>query len=176
MGRRKREREALAEAEAPKEKEPRKELEFSYAAEVEEIARELIPEIHSHLVNTQIEYVFRSQATKKNGKPVLGKARVIGGLDAYLAKAPDGAKFFVVEIAADFWKGLKPEQQKALVDHELAHCWVNEDTGKLQILPHDLEEFADIVRRHGLVGEDIRHFSKAIQMALPFAGPEPALD
>ncbi len=63
---------------------------YSEAPEVREVAQELIQIHHSHLSGQRIEYVFRSEPAKDKGKEVWGKARKIGGLNAFLADAdPD---------------------------------------------------------------------------------------
>jgi len=143
-------------------------LHYAEAPEVAEIARELISQHHSHLVNTRIEYVFRSKAATNRGRIVLGKAKKVSGLSAFLTtRDPDA--FFVMEIAQDRWTELTSEQRVALVDHELTHMGVDPDTGKLQLYPHDLEEFVDIVRRHGLWSAEVMRFARATsQLELPF--------
>lgn len=162
--------EAAASANGQRAAREKRELEFSDAPEVEEIAQEQIPQWHDHLVNVRIKYVFRSIATKSNGKTVLAKARKVGGLTAFLAdqdkSLATGDPFFVLEVAADMWKGRTEEEKRAIVDHELCHMWRDEDTGKLSIHPHDLEEFAAVVKRHGLITNDLKHFAKATQLTL----------
>lgn len=144
-------------------------VEYSEATEVELVARDIIQEHHPDLRAYQhrITYVFRSEAAVSNGKQIWGKARKITGLNAYLARG--GTPFFVIEIAADIWKDLEPNQKKALVDHELSHCYVT-DEGDLQLLPHDIEEFGVIVHRWGLWRSDVEDFSKAVQLHLQLGG------
>lgn len=144
---------------------------FEDAPAVRAIAQELIPKYHGHLQNVRIDYIFRSKHASSGGKLVMGRARKITGLNAFLAKRdtlvtvvadklelPQFEDFFVIEIAHDVWIGLKDAQKEALVDHELSHCYVDLDEGKLVVLPHDLEEFAHIVKRHGLWQHDVEHF------------------
>lgn len=140
-------------------------VEYSEATEVELLARESIEQHHPDLRAEQhrIVYVFRSEAAVSNGKEVWGKARKVTGLNAFLARG--GQPFFVIEIAADIWKHLEPSQQRALVDHELSHCYVT-DTGDLTLLPHDIEEFGGIVHRHGLWHQDVQSFAKVVQLHL----------
>jgi hypothetical protein len=147
-------------------------VEYSPAPEVEEIALRLIKKYYPELSasDIRIEYVFRSEALKTRGKQVLGKARKVTGLNAHLAQRDgDESEFFVLEIAADIWKLLTAAQQEALVDHELMHFVVKEDF-TLAIRAHDLEEFATIVRRHGLWQPDVEFFAKAVQERLPIGG------
>lgn len=144
--------------------------EYSDAPEVRAIAKDIIASHHRHLLNATIRYVFRDEAAKKGSKVILGTARKIGGLNAFLASSHldmnEAEDFFVIEIAADEWQHLDHKQRAALVDHELMHCDVDED-GKLKMVPHDLEEFTSIVRRHGLWKEDVRDFAHEVQRALP---------
>ena len=150
---------------------------FSSAAEAEAIGRELIQEFHTHLRahGVRLIYLFRDDVPKLKGKEVWGKAQVKTGLDAYLARCSDdeeGQPFFVLTFSRPIWRRLSEKQRRALVDHELSHCWAEPDekTGaiKLSTLPHDCEEFRDIIVRHGLWASDVERFAEAIQQcALP---------
>jgi hypothetical protein len=95
---------------------------------------------------------------------VLGKARKIGGLNAWLSEKTD-EPYFVIEVAYDLWLGMTTAQKRALVDHELSHCRIkySKTTGEpsLYIAPHDLEEFNAIVERHGLWRDDVQKFLDA---------------
>lgn len=142
------------------------------APEVEKIAKRLIDQHHLHLQEVRIDYVFRSEAANTAGKAVWGKARKVGGLNAYLSRTaeegddevdPADISYFVVEIAADVWSVLDRRQRSALVDHELSHCRVKltNDGLRLYVAPHDLEEFVAIVERHGLWQADVVKFLDA---------------
>lgn len=121
---------------------------------------------HSDLWDTRIEWVFRSEASKSGGKTILGTAKKISGLAALLATpeatGDEDLDFFVITIAEDIWEYLSPKQRIALVDHELCHCKIEEvnDEGDLKLLTvaHDIEEFSEIVVRHGLWRPDLRQF------------------
>jgi hypothetical protein len=132
---------------------------YQEAPEVAEIAGKLINQHHRALKSAEIEYVFRSEATRKGGKEVLGKARKVSGLNAFLSPA-DGPQLFVMEIARDTWEELEPEQRKALVDHELCHFFVDPETHAYDVLPHDVEEFEAVLKRHGLWAPSVESFSR----------------
>jgi hypothetical protein len=146
---------------------------FWKAKEVEEVAVNLIEKYHQHLLdfNVRIEYMFTDKTPKNNGKEVWGCCRKVSSLNAYLAKDNvDGDPFFVIVISKDIWDILPAEKREALIDHELCHALAeanqkeDEDDAepvKLSIRPHDLEEFACIVRRHGTWKNDIEDFIKA---------------
>lgn len=155
---------------------------FKPAPEVAEIARQLITRVvqHQELVNVHIEYLFLEQAQKSGGRTVLGRARKITGLNAWLAapgKRPKGfslpEEFFVIDIAHDKWVQMDDNQRVALVDHELSHCgWHlnDEDMPVLTIRQHDVEEFIGVLSRNGLWKEDVQQLgivaSEQLSLAL----------
>ena len=150
---------------------------YRQAHEVEKIANDLIKKVPEHkaLADVRIYYVFKPEATKSHGKLVLGKARMIGGLNAYLIEDedPDGGNVYVVEIAENTWRRMTAAQQKALVDHELCHFVVepgdDDNPTVMKIRGHDLEEFASIVERHGFWRSDIATFGSKIAEQLSLA-------
>lgn len=123
-------------------------VEYSEAPEVQEIADKLIPEFHPHLVDEAIEYIFRDSAASRGDKVILGMARKVRGLTSYLSRKTK-EPYFVMEIAEDMWATLDDAKKKALVDHELCHFGINEN-GDRFIAPHDIEEFAAVIERHGM--------------------------
>lgn len=144
------------------------------APEVKKIAEELIPKYHQHLLdfNVRIEYVFSDKTPKSKGRETWGSCRKVSSLNAFLANAQDGTDpFFVIVISEPVWEILPHAARVALVDHELCHAWAeadqnedddgSDDPVKLSTKPHDLEEFACIVRRHGLWRDDVRSFVEA---------------
>lgn len=143
-------------------------MEYRLAPEVARIASELIAEHHKHLAPIRIEYVLGEKVPESGGKEIWGRARKITGLGAFFSadeqpenwsEEPD--PFFVIEIAKPIWDKLEEPGRRALVDHELMHCGVNADKGTLQILPHYIEEFPQIIRRHGLWRGDVEVFARA---------------
>ena len=173
---------------------PKKEkTRFDPAPEVKAIAETLIPKYHQHLIdfNVEVRYVFISKAPKYKGKEVWGTCRKVSGLNAHIAQDnPDSEPFFVITISRDVWDLLPHDKRVALVDHELCHALAmvkqadheaNADVDseieqdnpvKLSVKPHDLEEFACIVRRHGLWREDIQEFIEAALAKTPKAEEE----
>lgn len=167
---------------------------YERAPEVQAIAEKLLDEVPDHkpLVDARIEYVWRDKATKSKGRICLAKARRLSGLNAFLYNAAMGLAdsvanepLFVIEVAADTWARLRPEQRIALVDHELCHCTAEfDDDGELVLgmRGHDLEEFAAVVHRHGLWKSDVATFGAEVAEQLALAveeaasfleGPEP---
>lgn len=142
---------------------------YTDAPEAERIAKPIIAQYHPHLHGIKIRFVFRETARKSGGKEVLGTASKVSGRNAFFA-APGalssvGKEFFVIELAEDKWDELSDDQKKALVDHELCHCDTEDDPQgglKLVLRSHDVEEFEEIIRRHGLWSENTKSFASAI--------------
>ncbi len=153
------------------------------APEAALIAKDLIYEHHPHLFGVRIDCCFRSETQKNKGKLVLGSCAKTTVREEFLGRRKRDAAtgeftapehYFVISIAEPEWKKLSDPQRIALIDHELHHAGVTEtDAGdrKLKILPHDIEEFSAVVRRHGLWKGDIEEFVRSAQL-----GPQLALD
>lgn len=137
---------------------------------------------HEPLVDAAFEYVFIKEAPKSRGREILGRARRISGLQAWLSHPELSRKktfqiptdYFVIEISHNTWLRLDDSQKVALVDHELSHCAVDWDaaTGliKLRIRHHDVEEFVGVISRNGLWKEDVQQLgivsSEQLSLAL----------
>lgn len=131
---------------------------YEIAEDAKPIGAELIKQFHPHLLGMSIPllYIFRSKAAESNGKTVLGKAKRVSGMNAFLAYrhlVEEGEDYpplvFVIELAKDYWYHLTPEQRVALVDHELCHF------GPDGMRAHDVEEFREVIDRHGLWRPDL---------------------
>jgi hypothetical protein len=132
---------------------------YWHARDVEDVAEKLIADHHTDLRDVPIRYVFRDPATRHRGNLVLGKARKVGGLNAALVglvgrEESELAEFLVVEVAFPEWTALTADQRRALVDHELCHFEVvypddEEKERTVRLRGHDVEEFTEIVERHG---------------------------
>lgn len=162
--------------------------EYRDAPEVRIIANKVIRDVHQHLHGVRIDYVFVAKSDKdgpvpilSKGKQVHGKAKKITGLNAFLAQNddnPEGEEFFVIEISHYSWVYMTPEQRIALVDHELCHCIIeqSEDGTMLTLRPHDVEEFTEIIQRHGLWQPDVEDFAKVAAKKLPLFDAAAAID
>jgi predicted metallopeptidase len=132
--------------------------------EVEEIASEIIAAHHEHLEDVKIVFLMRSPTPRRGGRVVLGSASKASAKHRALA----GENYrFIIELAADEWNDLTPEQKRALVDHELCHCCrVEDDKGEIvySIRGHDVEEFQEIVERHGAWTEDLGSFTRQLEL------------
>lgn len=150
---------------------------YSYAGEAGDLAKPLISKHHDRLGNVRIEYVFISEARKKQGEPVAGSASIVSGRTAFLVEgeAAEGEPveaFFVIELAEDLWGLMMKPQKIALLDHQLSHCDFdtndNDGSRRLFLAQHDVEDFTSVVRRHGLWQRGLKKFAQAvIQLELP---------
>jgi predicted metallopeptidase len=122
---------------------------YDWAETVEELAKELIPKHHSHLVNCKIAYLYKNKEMKSKGRKVVATAEKISAKNHKLS-----GYHFLITVAYPTYNELSDAQKRAIIDHELEHCFVEDDeqTGepKYKLLPHDVEEFGSIIMRHGL--------------------------
>lgn len=104
----------------------------------------------------------------------------VSGLNAFLAteRTTEGGEpeeFFAVVIAKPVWDILDEKQRLALVDHELCHFDLDEEKGTPVLRSHDVEEFGEIVKRHGLWRDEVRRLVEvgAKQLSLGLNPPPP---
>lgn len=114
------------------------------------IAKELVALYHPILRNCNIGFVMRSEASTSGGKTVL----------AQTSKIPDKVKPYLhteldilIVIAEDQWANLDTLQRTALIDHELCHITVSKSGWTTRA--HDIDEFVEIIQRHGLWNGDL---------------------
>jgi hypothetical protein len=121
---------------------------YGAAETVESVAKALLPTYHSELATARIQYIFVDQASKKGGRPVLGKVRKVTGSLEFLLE-----KDFLIEVALDCWNAASEPEKRALVDHLLERCTGEEDeeTGAMTwtVREPDINEFTSILSRHG---------------------------
>ena len=150
------------------------------ALDAERIASPLIERHHRHLLGARVLFLFTNKQRTKGEKVVLGTAQKMAPLQKYLSSAldpdtgmpsVDEGYDFLILLDSNEWATLNAKQRTALVDHELMHCWVDAE-GAFKLRAHDVEEFADIIARHGLWKSDVQTFGEVIrQMRLAEAVP-----
>lgn len=134
--------------------------------DVLELAQDIIKNHRQDLTTTEIVYIFREKAGKKAGKTIIATARKVAAKENVVHSfegKPD--VIFVIEIGADAWTELSPEQKRAVMHHELCHCGFEEsESGDLvpSIIPHDIEEFSAVVETHGFYMKDVVDFATKI--------------
>jgi hypothetical protein len=134
-----------------------------------DIMDELIAAYHIPLAAYNIALLFKPKAWKSKGKMGIGKAHICGAQEKLLSGV-----HATITVALAWWDEFAtPEQQVALLDHELSHFTVdtsNEDAPELQIVGHDVEEFVAIWRRHGAWTAGLEKAEE--QLRLPFDDAE----
>lgn len=142
--------------------------------ELTEMGMEAIRRWHPHLAEFPIRFVWRDVMRKVKLKKAAGTAEIVKGRFATFVMTDeekemegqsDGPAMFWIEIAEEAWIELSDDQRWVLLDHELRHCILEESDGggmKLALAPHDLEEFEDIARRHGVWHPGIGTFVEAV--------------
>jgi hypothetical protein len=139
---------------------------YAPAPEVAAIAERLIELFHPHLHGVRIEYVFLSEPPLRLRRPLAGRARIVSGLNAFLATPGfegEPEPFFCIEITKPIWDAWRVEKRIALVDHELKHCGYDDEFDEICLIPHDEEEFDDIAERHGAWEEGLERFGDALE-------------
>lgn len=142
-------------------------IEISFNDEAKEIAEEMIPEVHQHLRTANIAYLFTTQDRKKAGRVILGTASKLSPVQRFLSSdSGDEGYDFIILFGKNQWDLMTDKKKKAVVDHELCHCSVGSKGWALR--GHDVEEFREVIERHGLYKEDVREFAEtARQLELP---------
>jgi hypothetical protein len=121
-------------------------------------AIKIVREFHPDLEEASIGFLFRDTAQESMGKRTLGKAsKVTDRLKPYLDYD------FIIWIAEDAWTDLEDNQRKALLDHELCHCTMDEGTARM--VHHDIEEFQAVIERHGIWHSELAAFAYAITLS-----------
>lgn len=136
----------------------------------------LIAQHHVELDRTNARIALawaKSWKADVDGRVTLGKCKKASDLDRELAPYD-----FVILLNRWFWldSRVTDEQRQALLDHELMHAAVAyDDAGEIKrdergravfrTRKHDLEEFSDIVDRHGVWKRDIEAFARALRRA-----------
>lgn len=134
------------------------------------IMDDLIGTHHMHLAEAKIALAWRMEwAEDADKRLTLGQAKKGSDLDRELHDYD-----FVILLNHEAWNraGFDEQQREALIDHELCHCQVSlSDDGEpredeygrtvWRIRKHDIEEFKDVVARHGLYTHSLEEFARA---------------
>lgn len=137
--------------------------------------KKLVGKVHTKLAGASIALVWEfGIKPDADGVTVLGRAKKTSPLERQFREDD-----FTILLNGLVWPKLPKDAKEALLDHELSHCVADEDDdGKTvyRLRKHDLEEFVDVVKRHGIWREGIKTFIDAAnnvgQPASLF--PEPA--
>ena len=123
---------------------------------------------HGELEEAQIAIAWRKRlSTDKDGHLVLGKCMKASDLQRELSEYD-----FVILLNREVWldPAFTEEKKQALMDHEMCHAArAFDDKGTEQrdergravwrTRKHDIEEFQEIVKRHGCYKKDLERFA-----------------
>ena len=138
------------------------------------ILKEMRDAHHERLHDARIALAWRyGWKEDQDGRLKLGQCKKASDLDRELHDYD-----FVILLNSEAWKAadFSDKNMRALIDHELCHCEIarNEDeTPKVdeddrtvyRTRRHDIEEFHEIVARHGLHTEALERFARAAMEA-----------
>lgn len=129
---------------------------------------EVINKHHSRLSRSRFLILLKHGGWESKGKTVFGKAKVLSDDLRRLLK-----KDVLLYLNADMWAMLAPAQKEYVLDHTLYTLDTKKDNdgytkeaadGRplLSTVPPDIEGFADVIRRHGVIMEDVKRLAKAL--------------
>lgn len=133
------------------------------------LVNDIVKKHHQELRNAKIAVAWMvGNKSDRDGRLVLGRMRKCSELDRELAVFD-----FCLLLNRESWRIFSPAQRAALVDHELCHATealdknleaIEDAHGKkvYRIRKHDIEEFAAVVRRHGMYKSDLETFAEAL--------------
>jgi hypothetical protein len=165
---------------------PRKNRDTGKVEEPYVILEELVPKYHPHLVKAKIAIAWAlSWKPDADDRLVLGKCKK----GAELERQMHGYDFVIILNKEKWDNALEKfgnKLKRALIDHELCHAQVATDKygevkkdehGRIvyRIRKHDMEEFREIIDRHGIWKSDIALFAKSIMEKAEEAKKSPLL-
>ncbi len=135
---------------------------------------------HLRQGNAVIMFLMRRDEVVKQGKSELGSMAVpqfqgkLARFCTWMLVTMTGGVLpdFIMTLDEGFWRQATPMQREALVFHELKHAghaldrngeprFTDEGDPMWAIMPHDIEEFDDVVRQYGAWLPDVTRFVKA---------------
>lgn len=147
-------------------------MNYIWNEEAEKLGAQLIKKHHKHLDGVKIAYLFKEKpepAKPRKKKSTKTKTVRAGKMEIWAKASRVPARYaellkeeyeFLIEFDRAVWDQLKAKQQEALVDHELCHC--GKDRTGCYMISHDLEEFGDVIKRHGLWRDSVRLFGESL--------------
>lgn len=122
---------------------------YEISEELEDLARDVIAENNDVccLANpgVRIVYLYSDKEKFKNGRYVFADTEKINDKVKTLINVD-----FIITFYSKACESLNGDQMKILMHHELKHVGYDPDSGKCRIIPHDIEDFKDILESHGL--------------------------
>jgi hypothetical protein len=145
------------------------------------IAHELVQGPHARIKEIEIRFVESTEKGSGKGCGSYARIRMRDLLNRWieaiaLDEVGDDAETawqktapVVIEFYREQWDNLTSSQQRALVDHMLAHLAI--DKGKLKVIQHTVGEFVGVRQRNGDWLPILAEFTKGVQPPLDLAPP-----
>lgn len=136
----------------------------------EELAKKLIKNVHSHIVEARIVYACRDKAQKKGGKLSPGYIKKLSPeLQYAFADKVEGDELphFLMVVALEVWNEMAPNQRTAFIDHLLTRIEAKDDetTGetKFGLRAPEVQEFAEVVERNGKWTPELQNMAEHLE-------------
>ncbi len=117
--------------------------------DLRDLAREVIAQnkdlCHLAVPELKIVYMYSDKEKFRNGKYVFADTEKINDKVKALINID-----FIVTFYTKACEALDSEQLRILMHHELKHVGYDAESGKCKIIPHDIEDFRDIISAHGM--------------------------
>lgn len=127
-----------------------------------DLFRDIRQEYHADLAGYAIALLFVPKPKTSKGNIVVGEAHVLLGRTRFLSGLHG-----TITLAWEWWQEATTAQQQALIDHELSHFDADDERECLRIRGHDVEEFIEIMARHGAWTDGLKYAQGALQQRLP---------
>lgn len=120
---------------------------FEISTDLKELADKVFAKVKEFkpIVDSEcrIAYQYADKEKKSGGKTVYADTTKVS--DKLKAVAPYD---FLITFYKPSCALLSPEKMEILMKHELKHIGIKD--GRFYIVPHDVEDFSDIIEEHGM--------------------------
>lgn len=124
-----------------------------------------VEQYHPHLGDERIVVLGHPKPRKRSGRVVPCTTSLVKG-DAYLAATGEDGQVVVVNVCSLEWESSSADVRTALLDHALS--WVClDDEGGLALMGPAVQEFAEVLQRHGQWNHNLYGVQFALDMPTP---------
>lgn len=144
-------------------------VEYQEMPEAVDIVRKLVMSHHADALDEAHIVVVGTPQESTSPDQHTARIRVAKPMEKFLLARSKERADYIIEIVIDLWNGHTPPDQERILDHELCHALGRDEKGRYRIRRrHDVEEFDDILRRHGAWTPQLERFvGIAQQIRLP---------